>query len=518
MKKLLLLASCLIASVSMIAQDNLIAKANEGATGDSGAMAANGWQCWTFSASDNTSSKINWNSNSNGPAGNNVRWENRPNDVTYEGKSYTGNVAFTRWDGTLRNAWYVFPVEITTPGTYRFSVLAGGWSNLNGDKGDYLNGNSTQAELMMLFSKEIGPLGIHWNGESEYSVLGLPEKGMGEIFNLPKTDANDKATLVKCEVEVEAPSAGTYYVEILGSRAIIVTADYQLTFVEGLETSTNLLSQANKGETGDKGAMGRYGWEYWKFPYTYNQSENSYTFGNAEKLPWNNNGANGNNVRWENYSSTAQVSYEGQTYEGNVAIIRWDNGSCHSNWYVYPVEITTPGTYNLSVLAGPWSNISADDANSPYLKGTSDIAYFGLLFSKEMGPQGIQWNAAGDQPYSVLGEPAEGAGEIFALQKTDANNNAILTKCETQVSAPTAGTYYVELIGSHSILATADYSLTYVDNKVVVTEIEDAAEVVEIEYYGIDGVRLVKPTKGSLVIEKRVMSNGNIKVRKSIVR
>lgn len=275
----------------------------------------------------------------------------------------------------------------------------------------------------------------------------------------------------------------------------------------------NLMAKANEGATGDKGAMAANGWQCWKFPFS--GSGNNITFGTPEQLSWDSNGPGGNNVRWENKSNV--VTYEGSPYTDNVCFTRWDNGSMHNYWYVYPVEITTPGTYTLSVLAGPWSNLSTDSDNS-YLKASDNkTAYIGILFSKDMGPQGITWNSSEDKSYSVLGEPEEGEGKIFVLPKTDSNDHASLTKCETNVLAPSVGTYYVELLGSHAITVTADYSLT-LNESVSVMEIEDAAEVVEIEYYGIDGVRLVNPTKGSLVIEKRVLSNGNIKVRKSVIR
>lgn len=509
MKRVLLFAGCLFAAMSMAAQDNLMTKANEGTTGDKGAMAAAGWQAWTFKT-DGAGTQLTWNSN--GPDGNNVRWENKPTAVTYDGNSYTGNIAFTRWDGgkdtNLRNLWYIFPVEIKTPGTYRFSVLAGGWSNLNTEEGTFVNGSASQAELLMLFAKERGPKGVLWTGTSEFSTLGLPETGSGKLFDLPKTDGNDHATLIKCECEVTAQYPGTYYVELTGSRAIIATADYQLEFVKGRENtgSENLIADANAGEVSTPADMPRHGWEYWKFPYT--KDGDSYNFSAGTNVAWN------SGVRWENMGD--KVEYEGTSYNGNVALIRWDNGTSHPNWFVYPVEITTPGKYRLSVLAGPWSNVS-EDADNAYLKGSGKTTYLGLLFSGKPGPEGITWNATEDQPYSVLGAPAAGQGKVFSLEKTDDNNHAILQKFETDVEAPVAGTYYVEIIGSHSIFATADYSLTLKDTSAV-SEIYDNAEVSATEYYGIDGVRIMNPAKGALVIEKRVMTDGNVKVSKKIIR
>ena len=531
MKKLLLLASCLIASVSMMAQDNLMAKANEGATGDKGAMAANGWQAWIYTASNNsyTAKQLTWDSN--GPAGNNVRWENKSNDASYDGTSYTGNICFTRWDGDAdnRNTWYTYPVEISTPGTYSFSVLAGGWSNVNADDkdhpGNFVSGASGRAEMMVLFSKERGPQGIVWRSDakSDYSKLGLPNADYGKLFDLPKEDANNKVTLKKCEATFTAPSAGTYYLEIVGSRAIIVTADYQLSLLEAINSdsseSGNLLARASLGEEGGKMEMARYGWEFWRCPLN----------GSPSRLPWTTNGPNDSeNVRLETRND---VDYQGQPYSGKMAFTRWDNGSLQNCWYVFPVEIKEAGFYDLSVLAVAWNNLTAGteaEQSSAYLIGDNNTAYLGLLFSDKIGPEGITWKsgteaAVGIQTYaetasySRLGTPANGQGQIFTVTKDLKDNRYNLTKYSTTVNASTPGKYYVEIIGSHALTPTADLSLVKTE-KTAVSEIEDTAEVVEIEYYGIDGIRLVNPTKGSLVIEKRVLSNGNIKVRKSVIR
>ncbi len=50
-----------------------------------------------------------------------------------------------------------------------------------------------------------------------------------------------------------------------------------------------------------------------------------------------------------------------------------------------------------------------------------------------------------------------------------------------------------------------------------VEEITDS-EVVETVYYGLDGIRIDNPAKGSLVIERRTMSNGSVKATKRIIR
>lgn len=53
-----------------------------------------------------------------------------------------------------------------------------------------------------------------------------------------------------------------------------------------------------------------------------------------------------------------------------------------------------------------------------------------------------------------------------------------------------------------------------------VSEVEEIfeAEVVNTEYYGIDGIRIASPAKGTLVIERKTMSNGTVKTSKRIIR
>ena len=53
-----------------------------------------------------------------------------------------------------------------------------------------------------------------------------------------------------------------------------------------------------------------------------------------------------------------------------------------------------------------------------------------------------------------------------------------------------------------------------------VSEVEEIleAEVVNTEYYGIDGIRIASPAKGTLVIERKTMSDGTVKTSKRIIR
>ena len=51
-----------------------------------------------------------------------------------------------------------------------------------------------------------------------------------------------------------------------------------------------------------------------------------------------------------------------------------------------------------------------------------------------------------------------------------------------------------------------------------VSEISDDAKVVKTVYYGIDGMKLAKPVKGSIIIEKQVLENGNVRIKKTMIR
>lgn len=278
----------------------------------------------------------------------------------------------------------------------------------------------------------------------------------------------------------------------------------------------NLISKANEGTNGDKGAMATNGWEAWKCPFSFDPIEEEYTFDAPEQLTWDASGPGGNNVRWESKGSA--VTYNGSAYNGRVAFIRWDNGGIHNLWYAFPVEITTPGIYEFSMLGGEWSNTSADSDNSLLTTDGSQSAVL-VGFSEKIGPEGIKWEEATtdeEKAISLLGVPGAGQGKIFTFEKTP-NDQAALQKCVAEFDAPKAGKYYVEIAGSHSITVMTEFSLVFKKAFSAVEDIE-AADVVETAFYGLDGTRVAAPAKGSLVIEKSILSNGEVKVAKRIIR
>lgn len=282
----------------------------------------------------------------------------------------------------------------------------------------------------------------------------------------------------------------------------------------------NLLAKANEGALGDKGAMAQNGWQCWKFPFTYDQIDEEFTFSEATQIEWDSNGPGGNGVRWENKSSA--VTYNGASYSKPVAFIRWDNGSMHSFWFVYPVEISKPGVYEFSMLGGEWSNCSSDSDNS-YLKTDGSQSAIMVAFSDKIGPEGIRWEGWADGvdeatlAISEIGIPTEGQGKLFLFPKT-ANDQATLQKCTTMLDAPEAGTYYVQLLGSHALDVISDLQLVWKADLSAVEEIGMDSQVVSTTYYGIDGTQILTPASGTFVIEKSVMSDGHIKTAKKVIR
>lgn len=284
----------------------------------------------------------------------------------------------------------------------------------------------------------------------------------------------------------------------------------------------NLLAKANEGALGDKGAMAQNGWECWKFPFSYDEIEEEFTFDTPEQITWDASGPGGNGVRWENKSSV--VTYNGAAYNSPICFFRWDNGSMHGYWFIYPVEITKPGIYKFSMLGGEWSNTSADNDNS-YLKTDGNSSAVMVTFSDKMGPEGINWegyaDGVSDQELEIspIGIPAPGEGKLFTFEKTQ-NDHATLQKCETELDATKAGKYYLQITGSHAITCLADFQLTFAAELPGGSAVEEIGAEVEtaVEYYGIDGVKVTNPAKGSLVIEKKIMSDGSVKVSKKIAR
>lgn len=282
----------------------------------------------------------------------------------------------------------------------------------------------------------------------------------------------------------------------------------------------NLMAKANEGALGDKGAMAQNGWECWKFPFSYDEIDEEFTFDAPSQITWDADGPGGNNVRWENKSSV--VTYNGAAYGTPVAFIRWDNGSMHSYWYVYPVEISKPGVYEFSMLGGEWSNCSGDSDNS-YLKTDGNEAAVMVAFSDKMGPEGIRWEGYADGvdeatlAISEIGIPTEGQGKLFLFPKTT-NDQATLQKCTTMLDAPQAGKYYVQLLGSHSLDVFSDFQLVWKADLSAVDELETEGQAVSTTYYGIDGTQIITPSAGTFVIEKTVMSDGRVKTAKKVIR
>ena len=86
------------------------------------------------------------------------------------------------------------------------------------------------------------------------------------------------------------------------------------------------------------------------------------------------------------------------------------------------------------------------------------------------------------------------------------------------LDAPEAGTYYVQLLGSHALDVISDLQLVWKADLSAVEEIGMDSQVVSTTYYGIDGTQILTPASGTFVIEKSVMSDGRIKTAKKVIR
>lgn len=276
----------------------------------------------------------------------------------------------------------------------------------------------------------------------------------------------------------------------------------------------NLMEKANEGELGKVGEMAKAGWQMWDLPFTYDEIDVSVTCDEPVQLQWDDTtGPKGNNVRWENKGRA--ITKEGEAYDGKVGFFRWDNGSIHKAWYVFPVEITTPGIYDLSLNAGIWSNLNAQ--GDLYITTGGDAGDLMVLFANKIGPEAIDWSFTPGEA-CVLGLPGDMQGEIFNIANDTPSDSSDLKVCSTQVVAKTPGTYYFEMAGSHALFAISDFKLT-LNTELPdsgVADIDAEAQPVAVQYFGMDGVEIANPVKGSVVIVRTTLSNGAIKVAKLI--
>lgn len=281
----------------------------------------------------------------------------------------------------------------------------------------------------------------------------------------------------------------------------------------------NLMAGATDGATGNVAGVDaplvKDGWQYWNCPYEYDAAEEEYFWGEPEDLTesWP------DNVRLENPSVKGwNATYEdGSAFDGQFAMFRWDNGATHQRWYVYPVELPVAGIYNFNVLAGDFNNLNVGDSGSCYVK----VEGFRVTLGKEVGPECLTYNDDWDDEeefQSQAGVVMPEEGHLFTFDN-GGGESPVMNDCACELTALEAGKYYIGIQGPHTIMAFADFSLTLLQeiNSGVET-VDSAATPVATAYYGIDGVKVVNPAKGTLVIEKTTMDNGSVKVAKKVVR
>ncbi len=297
----------------------------------------------------------------------------------------------------------------------------------------------------------------------------------------------------------------------------------------------NLMRNATEGAHGNVAGLDaplvQDGWQLWKCPFktvdgifTFESDFDWATSGLDETnyVPENITESWPANVRLESYPDKCTLE-NGDSYAGSVALFRWDGGGDHTRWYCYPVEITTPGYYDFSMLAGNWNNNNDGDTNGDnpcYVKQCG----IRVTISKEVGPKNLEYvhwsDVTDEQDAQERGVVKEFYGKFFKIEN-GGGEKPVMNKCSTTLLAPTAGKYYISLQGSHTIFVVGDFALTFAapyEGGSGVIETLAPADIMETRYYGIDGVEVANPAKGSLVIERTTLSDGTVKVSKKFIR
>ena len=296
----------------------------------------------------------------------------------------------------------------------------------------------------------------------------------------------------------------------------------------------NLMRGATEGATGNVAGpdapLVQDGWQLWKCPFK--EINGVFTF--EADFDWATSGLEKENfvpqnitedwpanVRLESYPSKCTMP-DGSPYAGNVALFRWDGGGDHTRWFCYPVEIATPGYYDFEMLAGNWNNNNDGDTNGDnpcYVKQCG----LRVTISKEVGPEYLDYvyweDVTPEQSAEERGVVKEFCGKVFKIEN-GGSEAPVMNKCSATLLAPTAGKYYISLQGSHTIFVTSEFSLKFAAPYEGGSGVEEtlATDVVKTTYYTIDCVEVSNPANGSLIIEKKTLSDGSIKVSKRIIR
>ena len=291
----------------------------------------------------------------------------------------------------------------------------------------------------------------------------------------------------------------------------------------GSAYAQNLMENALNGKTGQvegpDAPLVQAGWQLYNCPFEYDALEEDYVWGDVENITesWP------ANVRLENWKGVKndadefKCEYDGKSYDENVAFFRWDSNTAKYWWYAFPVELEKTGLYTFSCLAGEWNNFNDGNSANMYVKKCG----FRATIAQEVGPEALAYEE--DPSDEEMEETAlvtkPECGKYFEVMK--GNDRATLTECAADFTLTNKGTYYLCLQGAYALYAFGDFSLTLtkeIEFDPNGVETVEAAMPVSTKYYGIDGVEVINPAAGAMVIEKTTLENGTVKVAKRVIR
>ncbi len=326
------------------------------------------------------------------------------------------------------------------------------------------------------------------------------------------------------------------------STILMSAAVLAVSAVPAFAAEENLMRGALEGELGNlaglNSQMVKNGWQYWNCNFAYDSTEECYSW---EDYYWEINGADldeeelalakeeyipvdmtenwPDNVRLQQYPDKT-VDEEGNSYGETVALLRWDGGGIAKRWFVYPLKGLQSGLYEFTAMVGDWNNRNdGNSASNCYVK----VNGLRVTMQKEVGPQALTYNLEPDEEEASMqaGVPVTYQSDLFQIE--DGGGEApIMHKWSAILGNPADGDTFLCFQGGWSIYLFGEPTLTRIGDYPVgddaVNEINSNASVVEKAYYGIDGVQVMNPAKGALVIEKSVLDNGSVKVAKKVIR
>lgn len=278
----------------------------------------------------------------------------------------------------------------------------------------------------------------------------------------------------------------------------------------------NMLRGALEGVTGNlagtESQLVQNGWQLWQCHYQYVDEEA------IPEEPVNDTENWPANVRLESQLSEGDVTI---SFDGNGATLRWDSGDAHCRWYTLPVNIEKTGIYEFKMSGCEWNNYNGGESN---FKDGNDQAWvkpmgIQVLFGTKPGPEGVKtmdYTEVSDYDYeNFLVWPVEGSGQFCEMEHRVSHDYTI------ELEATEAGEHYISFVGPHAMFFIGNLNLKLIQETepgAGVAETFTDANVLSTSYYGLDGVEVANPAKGSIVIVKNVLDNGKVSVAKKVVR